>query len=157
LLPGIQDGDMMFAEQADVIMTRSGIGANAGYRMRRGKVRAAVLSIQLRSHATLAIRMLLAHLTTDGVTLRSTGGTATAPYALLPTFAAVLRPRDTTQPYLYAPKWALAPDSEHFLLSSADIPTLEGSSLNLIACATEAATPPYVRGAAATINTVYGL
>lgn len=155
---GIEERNITLLAPSDVRVFRTGIGANAGFTTLRGRQEPAMLIIPLRQQDTTGLKILLSHLTTDGATMRPTGGTATAELRTLPAFAMVVRPDLTSQKYLYAPYWRVAPEQEQAIMHSDDLPQLDGNALVLIATqAVGVTTPPWLWDTAANINTAYSL
>lgn len=157
-IPGILERDISFSPGIETRRRRTGVGASAGFRYRRGRVAPDRLFISLRNQSATALKIIFAHLTTDGATIRPTGGTATAPFAKLPTFALVVRPDLTTEKYIYAPNWQLTDESVGLVVHSDDASQLEGSQLVLEAARpTNATGPACMWDTAANINTAFGL
>lgn len=160
LIAGVEEQAISFAPGIETRLRRNGVGTASGFRVRHGRLQAPRLIIPLRQQDATGLKLLLSHLTTDGSTLRPTGGTATKEFAKLPTFALVLRPTDTTQKYLYAPNWALTDESAQLILHSDSAAQLEGAVLVLVATRPTDAysgSPSYLWGTAAAINTAYNL
>lgn len=160
LIAGVEEQAISFAPGIETRLRRNGVGTASGFRVRHGRLQAPRLIIPLRQQDTTGLKILFSHLTTDGSTFRATGGTSSAEFAKLPTFALVLRPTDTTQKYLYAPNWALTDESAAAVLHSDSAAQLADVTLVLVATRPTNATsgsPPYLWGTAAAINTAYGL
>jgi hypothetical protein len=152
LLSGIEEQSLVFATPTDLLVTRAGIRANDGYRVRnRQAFGPALLSIPLRAHDAAALAILFAHITTTGEALRTD---ARGGFELMPTFAAVVRPLSAAEKYIYAPAWRLAPDSE-WALEAHSLRSPVSGVLNLIAGDAGGALPPYLRASAAAIATAY--
>lgn len=157
-LEGVEENDIFVAMDAEVRRRRTGVGSSAGKRARMGRVQAAVLLIRLRNQSAAGIKMQFAHLTTDGATLRPTGGTATAEFAKLPTFDMILRPNSASEKYIYSPNWSLDEGSQWLAAHSEVRAQLDGSLLALMACRpSNASGPAYLWAASATIASVYSL
>lgn len=158
LIDGIEEQSIVFSIDADLRRARTGIGANAGFRMRMGRVQAARLILPLREQSTTGLKILLSQLTTDGATIRPTGGTAAAEFAKLPTFALILRPKSSSEKYLYSPNWALSEGTLQHILHAEDGAQLAGATLELIACRpTNASGPAYLWGSSSAIASAYSL
>lgn len=157
-LPGIEERDIRFDPGMITRRRRTGVGVNSGYRIRRGRVAPARLFIQLRNASAAALKILRAHLTTDGAAMRPTGGTSTAPYAKMPTFDIVVRPdAGASFRHIYSPNWVPTDETLALLVSSDDLGELDGAELVLEAARpTNATGPAYMEGTAAAINTAYG-
>lgn len=158
LLAGVEERNIRFVENIETRRRKTGVGASSGYRERRGRVGAAYLIIPFRGHDANTLKIAFSHLTTDGATIRPTGGTSTAPFAKMPTFALILRPDNTSEKYIYSPNWALTQLSELSFLSNDDLPVMDGVVAVLEANRpTNATGPAYLRDTAANINSAYGL
>lgn len=158
LISGVEEQDISMTVSPDVRVFRTGIGVNAGFTMLRGRQEPARLLIPLRQQDTTGLKILLSHLTTSGGSIRPTGGTATAELRALPSFALILRPKSTSEKYLYSPYWQVSPEQELAVLHSEDGAQLEGNILVLVATqAVGVSTPPWLWDTAANINTAYGL
>lgn len=158
LISGIEEQLITFMFRAEVVVRRTGTGANEGFRSRMRRVGPALLRVPLRQQDSTALKILFSHLTTDGTTLRPTGGTAAIPFAILPAFALVLRPKLSTEKHIYAPKWRLASESEQHAVFGEVLPNMEGNVLNLIANWSETSgVPAWMWGASADIDTAYSL
>lgn len=158
LLTGIQERDIVLSLDAEIRERRSGVGASAGPRMRMGRVRAARLLVPFRQQDATGLKIQFSHLTTDGATMRPTGGTAAASFAKLPTFALILRPDSTSEKYIYSPNWSLGSGSLWLLSHSDAIPQLGASVLELVATRpTNATGPAYGWASAANIASIFSL
>lgn len=161
LISGIEERALLFDPgDADVRLRRTGTAEADGFRIRRGRVQPARLMLPLRQQDTTGLTLLLSHLTTDGALIRPTGGTAAAQFAALPVFAMVLRPFSTSEKYLYAPYWSLAPGSVHLIQHAELGEQLEGAMLEFIPMRPTNATagsPPYLWGTAAAIAAAFGI
>jgi hypothetical protein len=107
------------------------------------------------AHDTTALKMLLAHVTSDGATIAQNivGGNS-----LLASFAILVRPLDTAEPYIYGPNWR--PIESGFSLLSSEISPPPTGVLRLVACLPEGAQAgkrPWMQGSAAAIASHYGL
>lgn len=158
LLAGIEEQSISFDPGLETRLRRTGVGASAGYRMRAGRVQPARLIMPLRDQSSAALKILFSQLTTSGTTFRDKGGTAAAEFAKLPTFAIVLRPKSTSEKYLYAPNWALSQESAQLVLHHENGPQLSDAVLVLVATKPSNATgPAWMWDTAANIDTAYGL
>lgn len=158
VIEGIEDDDIFLALDAEIIRERTGVGVNAGTRVRMGRIQAAVLLIRLRNQSTNGLKILFSHLTTDGATMRPTGGTATAEFAKLPMFALLVRPSKTDEKYIYSPNWSVAEGTQWLAAHSEVTAQLGGSLVAMAACRpTNATGPAYMWAAAASIASAYSL
>lgn len=158
LIAGVEERDVVLALEADVRERRTGVGASAGPRLRMGRVREARLIIPLRQQDTTGLKLQFAHLTTDGATMRPTGGTAALPFAKLPTFALILRPDSTAEKYVYSPNWTLGRGSLWLLSQHETIPQLGAAVLELVATRpTNATGPAYGWASSSTIASIFSL
>ena len=125
-----------------------------------GRVQGARLIVPLRQQDTTGLKILLSHLTTDGAIFRPTGGTATADFAKLATFAIILRPLSSSEKYVYSPNWAPSEQTIQAILHSDDGEQLAPAVLELIATRPSSAyagSPAYEWAASATIATAFNL
>jgi len=139
---------------------RNGVGVNAGVRVVQGRVAECRLIVPLLQQDTTALKILLSHLTTDGTTIRPTGGTAAAEFALTPTFAMILRPDSTGEKYLYAPHWAVSPNTLQLITHARTRAQLDGVQLELIATrpsTLSANVPPFAWASSSSIASIYSL
>lgn len=158
LLAGIDERDIILSLEAEVRERRTGVGASAGPRIRMGRVREARLIIPLRQQDATGLKLQFAHLSTDGATMRPTGGTATLPFAKLPTFALIVRPDSTSEKYIYSPNWALGRGSLWLLSQHETIPQLGAAVLELVATRpTNATGPAYMWASSSAIASAYSL
>jgi hypothetical protein len=158
LIPGIEERAITLDVTADIRERRNGVGVNSGPRIYHGRYQRARLLVPLRNQSVNGLKILLAHLTTDGAIMRPTGGTAAAQFQPLPTFALILRPDSTSEKYVYSPNWALGPQSVMLVNHSDNISQLADAVLELIATKpTNATGPAWEWAAAATIATAFGL
>ena len=158
LIDGIEEQAISLMLDGDVRRYRTGIGADAGFRMRMGRVQAARLMLPLREQSVTGLKLLLSQLTTDGATIRPTGGTAAAEFAKLPTFALIVRPKSSSEKYLYSPNWAMSEQTLQHILHSEDGAQLAGATLELIATRpTNATGPAYMWASSSAIATAYSL
>lgn len=158
LLEGIEERDITLSLEGEIRERRNGVGANSGPRIRMGRVTAARLLLPLRRQDATGLKMLLSHLTTDGTTMRPTGGTAALDFAKLPTFAIILRPDKTTEKYLYSPNWAIGAGSIWLIQHSDDLAQLANATLELVATRPSNATgPAYAWASSANIASIYSL
>lgn len=158
LLAGIEERDIVLSLDADIRERATGVGSSAGPRIRMGRVREARLIIPFRQQDANGLKMQFAHLTTDGATMRPTGGTATASFAKLPTFALILRPDLTTEKYIYSPNWSLGRGSLWLLGHNEGTPQLGVSVLELVATRpTNATGPAYMWASSSAIASAYSL
>lgn len=158
VIEGVQDNDIFLALDADLRRRRSGIGTSAGPRIRVGRVQGAVLLIRLRNQSTTGLKIHFSHLTTDGSTMRPTGGTAAAPFAKMPTFSIIVRPTSTSEKYIYSPNWSLDLGTQWLAAHSELREQLDGSLLALMATRpTNATGPAYEWASSATIASAYSL
>lgn len=142
LIEGIEERDIVLSLQAEIRERRSGVGTSAGPRIRMGRVREARLIIPLRRQDTTGLKILFSHLTTSGSDMRPTGGTSTADFAKLPTFALILRPDNTSEKYIYSPNWALSSGSVWLATHHQRNAQLTGAVLELVATRPTNATGP---------------
>lgn len=160
LIGGVEEQSISLVVSDEVRLRRNGVGSSSGFRLRHGRLNPPRLIIPLRQQDATALKILFSHLTTDGTTFRETGGTATKEFAALPTFAIVLRPKNTGEKYLYSPNWSVADESLHLVNHSEDASQLEGVSMVMIAgrpTDAQSGSPAYLWDTAANINTAYGL
>lgn len=160
ILAGIEDDEITLSLDGEPRIFRNGVGSNAGRRIIAGRVQNARLVIPLRNQSATALTILLAHLTTDGATMRPTGGTAAGEFTVLPTFALLVRPTKTDEKYFYAPNMALSPNSQWLLETSLTLPQLAGASLELIPTrptTVSSGVPAWAYAASATIASVFSL
>lgn len=158
LLDGIEEKQISMAIDAELIRARNGVSANAGFRMRMGRIQACRLLLPWRRQDTNGLKMLLSQLTTDGSTMRPTGGTSTAEFAKLPVFAVIIRPRSTSEKYWYAPNCAISENTIQNIMHSEDLPQLGASVLELIPTRPSNATgPAWMWASAASIASAYSL
>lgn len=158
LIDAIEERSILLALDADVRERVTGWGASAGPRIRIGVVREARLLVPLRKQDTTGLKLYFPHLTTDGATMRPTGGTAAAAFTKLPTFALILRPDSTTEKYVYSPNWAIGRGSvwavNHGLITS----QMADGVLELVATRPTSATgPAYGWASSANIASMFGL
>lgn len=155
---GILERDIGFLPQVRTRTFNNGVGVNSGPRilhMRRPKGR---LFIPLRQQDANGLKLLLSHLTTDGLAFRPSGGTATAEFAFLPTFALIVRPTKTDEKYIYSPNWQLTQESVQLIMHSPLSAQLEGATLEMVASKpTNASGPPFEWASSAAIAAAYGL
>lgn len=160
VLEGIDEGEITI-ELAGLLETyRTGVGSNAGFDLRMGRVSEARLILPLRNQSATALDILFSHLTTDGSTFRPTGGTASLEFASLPTFALLIRPDLTTEKYFYAPHCAVSPSSQWLIEHSESVAQLAGATLELIPCrpsTLSSGVPAWMWDTAANIATAFTL
>lgn len=142
LLDAIDERNILIAFDADVRERLTGWGTSAGPRSRMGQVREARLLVPLRKQDTTGLKLYFPHLTTDGTTMRPTGGTAALAFAKLPTFAIILRPDSTGEKYVYSPNWAIARGSAWAVNHGLVTPQMADGLLELIATRPTSATGP---------------
>lgn len=159
-ITGIEEREITLELSANIEEYLNGIGSNAGLDLRLGRVSPARLILPLRNQSSTGLKILLSHLTTSGTSFRPTGGTATAPFASLPTFAIIIRPDLSTEKYFYAPNCALSPQSLWLIQHSELIPQLGAAALELIPCRPSTASsgvPPWMWDSSANIASVFSL
>lgn len=160
LIAAVDMNEIVFDPGYEASTRMVSLGANSGFRVRHRRVRPARFYIPLRDQSTTGLKILYSHLTTDGAIFRPTGGTATGAFAQLPTFALVVRPISTGEKHLYAPNWALAPETVHLLRHSELGSQLSSAALVLIPCRPTSASsgvPSWEWAASATIDSVFSL
>lgn len=113
------------------------------------------LRLGLQDVSATGRQVILAALGT-GSNAVSAGGNGTAIGASPPSVALVVRPRDTSQLYLYGPAWRLHPLHEGRLVLARDLPFFD--SLVLLPCRSADGTKrAWMLDTAANINSHYGL
>lgn len=153
LIDGIEERDITLSLEADVRERFNGIGP----RMRMGTVRAARLLVPLRKQDTTALKILFSHLTTSGTSMRPTGGTASLDFAILPSFALILRPDLSTEKYVYSPNWSLSRGSIWLVTHNMRIPQLANAVLELVATRPSVSVPPCEWAGSSTIASTFTL
>lgn len=154
LLTGIEERLITLSVWADVREFRAGSGSLAGYRTYRNRQEQAWLSIPLMGQTTDAIKLLWAHLTSDGATYAPN---IRGQYSLMPSFAMVLRPDDSSGEYIYAPRWRMAAENEQAIITSPFLPRFEQQVLRMVASDSGENQRPFMIGTAAAIDAHYGL
>lgn len=155
---GVEENTILLVLSGEVRVRRNGVGPGSGIRSYMGRVDSAQMVIPLRDMSVGGLKLQFAHATTDGLIMRSTGGTANKQFTPLPTTPAVVRPGQGTQKHLFSQAWAFDEGAEAIVQFSDLLPQHEGASVILIANKlTDATGPDYAWAAAASIDSIFGL
>lgn len=158
LVAGIEENTILLELTGEYVRRRNGVGPNAGFRSYMQRVRSARMIIPLRDQSVEGLKLQFAQATTDGLDMRSTGGTANLQFTALPTTPAVVRPGLATEKHLYSAAWAFDEDSEAVVQYSDLLPQHDGAVVVLLANKVSNLTGPmYGWAPSADINTMFGL
>lgn len=115
------------------------------------------LILPVRDVAAATLQLLFSHLST-GTTMHSHGGQGVPPFGDLPGVALVVRPKDTSQLYLYGPRWKMHPDCVKRLTWHRNVARFDGSLLVLCPQRSlDGSKKAFMFDSVSNINTYYGL
>lgn len=88
------------------------------------------LILPIRDQTTQGFQLLLS-LLSDGASVHSSGGVSTAVHGTPPSVILAVRPKDTTQKYLYGPRWYMHRDTVKRITWHRNLFHFDGASLEL--------------------------
>jgi hypothetical protein len=135
----------------------TGLEADAWGTLRAPGDAPAALYIPLRDVSSVTMQLLLSLLST-GANMHSHGGGSTPIHGDPPGVALVIRPKDTTQNYLYGPRWKLHKLCEKRIVWSRKALRFEGNTLILAPHRSlDSTKKAFMEDTPANINSHYGL
>lgn len=154
---GIADDRVEFDDGAGVQAFGTGLEADAWAIQRAPGERPAALYIPVRDVSSTTMQLLFSLLST-GSTMHSHGGNGVAVHGDPPSVALVVRPKDTTQNYLYGPRWKMHPLCERRLTWHRGVFRYADSLLVLAPLRSlDGTKKAFMEDTVANINTYYGL